>query len=81
MFLAGFVSQGVLNKDPIVWLDGDSPANSCFPPSFLGNAPTLPSSILMNKVCLLVLYFIEYSVHFFTLKMLLKYSMPTIHGR
>ncbi len=26
-------------------------------------------------------YFIEYSVHFFTFKMMLKYSLRTIHGR
>jgi hypothetical protein len=26
-------------------------------------------------------YFIEYSAHFFTLKMMLKYSLHTIHGR
>jgi hypothetical protein len=26
-------------------------------------------------------YFIEYSVHFFTLKMMLKYSLHTIHER
>jgi len=25
-------------------------------------------------------YFIEYSAHFFTLKMMLKHSLPTIHG-
>ncbi len=29
----------------------------------------------------LLLYFIEYSAHFFTLKMMLKYSLRTIHGR
>jgi len=27
-FLAGFASQGVLNKDPTVWLDGAKPANT-----------------------------------------------------
>jgi len=26
-------------------------------------------------------YFIEYSAHFFTSKMMLKYSLHTIHGR
>jgi len=26
-------------------------------------------------------YFIEYSVHFFILKMMLKYSLHTVHGR
>ncbi len=31
--------QGFLNKDPIVWLDGARPANTCIPPSFPGNAP------------------------------------------
>jgi hypothetical protein len=29
----------------------------------------------------LILYFIEYSVYFFTWKMMLKYSLSTIHGR
>jgi hypothetical protein len=28
-----------------------------------------------------VLYFIEYSAHFFTWKMMLKYSLRTKHGR
>ncbi len=28
-----------------------------------------------------VLYFNEYSANFFTLKMMLKYSLRTIHGR
>ncbi len=28
-----------------------------------------------------LLYFIKYSAHFFTLKMMLKYSLCTIHGR
>ncbi len=31
MFLAGFVGQGVLNKDPTIWLDGTIPANTCIP--------------------------------------------------
>jgi len=36
--LAGFASQCVLNKDlTVVWLDGVRPANTCIPPSFLGN--------------------------------------------
>jgi len=26
-------------------------------------------------------YFIKYSAHFYTLKMMLKYSLHTIHGR
>ncbi len=29
----------------------------------------------------LLLYFIKYSAHFYTLKMMLKYSLHTIHGR
>jgi hypothetical protein len=28
-----------------------------------------------------VVYFIKYSAHFFTLKMMLKYSLHIIHGR
>jgi hypothetical protein len=28
--------QGFLNKDPIVWLDGARPANTCIPPSSQG---------------------------------------------
>jgi len=28
-----------------------------------------------------LLYFFEYRVHFFKLKMMLKYSLHTIHGR
>ncbi len=31
IFLAGFANQGVLNKDPTVWLDGAGPASH--PPS------------------------------------------------
>ncbi len=27
-----------LNKDPTVWLDGASPANTCIPPSFQGTS-------------------------------------------
>jgi hypothetical protein len=33
-FLADFTSQGVLNKDPSVWLDGARPVNTCIPTSF-----------------------------------------------
>jgi hypothetical protein len=38
----------------------------------------LIKTLIINIV---LLYFIEYSVHFFTLKMMLKYSLRTIHGR
>jgi hypothetical protein len=42
IFLAGFSSQCVLNKDLTVWLDGARPANTCIPPSFLGNVSAQP---------------------------------------
>ncbi len=48
IFLLGFVSQGVLNEDPKVWLDGAGPANTCIPPSFLGNVPVLPHAVLTH---------------------------------
>ncbi len=35
--------------------------------------------LLFNKR-IIVPYFIEYSAHFYTLKMMLKYSLRTIHG-
>jgi len=37
--------------------------------------------ILFNKPASVILYFIKYSAHFFTLKKMLKYSLHTIHGR
>jgi hypothetical protein len=36
IFQAGFASQGVLNKDPTVWLDEAGPANTCIPPPSQG---------------------------------------------
>ncbi len=38
-FPGGFAGQGFLNKDPTVWLDEARPANTCIPPSLLGNTP------------------------------------------
>ncbi len=39
----------------------------------------------LDELCVdhlgLLLYFMEYSVHFYPLKMMLKYSLRTIHGR
>jgi hypothetical protein len=42
-FSGKLCQPGVLNKDQTVWLDGVKLANTCIPPSFLGNAPALPS--------------------------------------
>jgi hypothetical protein len=39
IFLAGFASQGVLNKDPTLQQDGARPTNTCIPPYLPGNAP------------------------------------------
>ncbi len=36
---------------------------------------------LASELWLKILYFIEYSAHFFTLKMMPNYSLHTIHGR
>ncbi len=41
--------QGVLNKDPTIWLDGARPANTCIPPSFPGNVPVQPSGAPTKK--------------------------------
>jgi hypothetical protein len=35
----------------------------------------------MNLNNVYIPYFVEYSVQFFTLKMMLKYSLHTVHGR
>ncbi len=32
-------ARGGLNKDPIVWLGGARPANTCIPPTFPSGAP------------------------------------------
>ncbi len=51
------------------------------PKPVLGSLPlafALPGTV---DLIIKLLYFIEYSVHFFTLKMMLKYSLRTIHGR
>jgi hypothetical protein len=49
IFPAGFASQGVLNKDPTVWLDAARLANTCIPPFFLENVSAQPHSILPPK--------------------------------
>jgi hypothetical protein len=36
IFLGSFTSQGVLSKDPSVWLNWYWPTNTCISPSFLG---------------------------------------------
>ncbi len=38
-------------------------------------------AVFAVTVAVIVPYFIENSAHFFTLKMMLKYSLCTIHGR
>jgi len=45
LFLVGFAGQGVLNKNHTVWIDGARPANTCIPPSFLGNMPAQSCTI------------------------------------
>ncbi len=37
--------------------------------------------ILLNKPASVIPYLIKYSAYFFTLKMMLKYSLHTVHGR
>ncbi len=39
IFGVGFAGQGVLNKDPTVWLNGARPANTSISPSSPRNAP------------------------------------------
>ncbi len=51
-FLVSFAGQGVLNKNPTVWLIGARPANTWIPPSILWNMPTQPRSVLTSKLCL-----------------------------
>ncbi len=42
----------------------------------------VPERYLYNSfVCVTLQYFIEYNAHFYTLKMVLKYFLRTIHGR
>jgi len=48
-FLAGFASQGILNKDITVWLDGARPAKTRIPSSFLGNAVLQPNGMTTTK--------------------------------
>jgi hypothetical protein len=43
------ISQGALNKDPTVWLDGSRHANISISPSFLGNEPTQQCGIPIPK--------------------------------
>ncbi len=47
-FQASKANQGVLNKDPTVWLHGARPANTWILPSFLENVPAL-SHIYLQK--------------------------------
>jgi hypothetical protein len=46
IFSCQLCRPGVINKDPSVWLDAARPANTSFPPSFPGNTPVQPRSIL-----------------------------------
>jgi hypothetical protein len=48
-FQATFASQGVLNKDPTIWLDGVRPAHTCIPPFFHRNAPVQLHDIPIHK--------------------------------
>jgi hypothetical protein len=44
------VGQGVLDKDPNIWLGGARPSNTCIPPSFLGSMfPQLHGKPIPNK--------------------------------
>jgi hypothetical protein len=58
IFTAGFAIWGVLNTT--VWLHGARPANTCIPPSFLGNVPMQLCSIPTPKIY--VCKFIKISV-------------------
>ncbi len=42
---------------------------------------TMWKYVARNLLLILLLYFIKYSAHFFILKMMLKYSLHTLHGR
>jgi hypothetical protein len=53
-FPDGFASKGVLSKDSTVWLDRARPANTCIPPTFLGNVPTQPCGVPTPKTHLQV---------------------------
>jgi hypothetical protein len=55
IFLAGSAGQGVLSKDPIVWLDGARPAHTYTPPSFMGNVTAQLRSVPTQKIHLQVL--------------------------
>jgi hypothetical protein len=45
LFPAGFAGQGVIGKDPTVWLDGARPAKTFILPSFLVNTPAQPHGV------------------------------------
>ncbi len=49
-FPDGFVSQEILNKDLIVWLNGTIPANNCTPPSFPGPLTQQTCPLMYVKV-------------------------------
>jgi hypothetical protein len=54
-FLAGFVIQGFINKDPTIWVDGARPANTWIPLSFLGNMAAWWQGISTSMISLQVL--------------------------
>jgi hypothetical protein len=53
--MAGKTNHGVLDKDSTVWQDGAIPANTCIPPSTLGNELAQLCSISTPKIHLQVL--------------------------
>ncbi len=48
-FLATLVGQGVINKNPTIWLNGAKPANTCIPPSFPAKHHAQPYCMLTLK--------------------------------
>jgi hypothetical protein len=52
-----------------------------FPSSLTKRPNDLECLSLGSLSSMLLPYFIEYSAHFYRLKMMLKYSLGTIHGR
>ncbi len=58
IFTAGFAGQGLLNKDPKVWLDGTRPPQKyvckCIKSVHLVKSDSLQSSVSNSRLCLQV---------------------------
>jgi hypothetical protein len=72
-FLVGFASQEVLYKGHIVLVDGARPANTCIPPSLVGNMPARQCGVLTPKGAFGSIKMIKFQQnHFFILKIYRK---------